>query len=84
MIQSPYVGLFSAVARHIFQGGGPKGGHQMPSPEQIAQFKKQMAEQMERQKKQKMMNSGNPNMGLGQKQQSENQTLIPIDDDELD
>ena len=56
----------------------------MPSPEQIAQFKKQMAEQMERQKKQKMMNSGIPNMGLGQKQQSENQTLIPIEDDELD
>ena len=58
----------------------------MPSPEQIAQFKRQMAEQMERQKKQKMMNSGmsHPNMGLGQKQQSENQTLIPIEDDELD
>ena len=56
----------------------------MPSPEQIAQFKKQMAEQMERQKKQTMMNSGISNTGLGQKQQSENQTLIPIEDDELD
>jgi len=61
----------------------------MPSPEQIAQFKRQMAEQMERQKKQKLLNSGmshpNQNMaGFGQKQQSENQTLIPIDDDELD
>ena len=59
----------------------------MPSPEQIAQFKRQMAEQMERQKKQKMLNSGMPNQnitGFGQKQQSENQTLIPIDDDELD
>ena len=61
----------------------------MPSPEQIAQFKRQMAEQMERQKKQKLLNSGmshqNKNMaGFGQKQQSENQTLIPIDDDELD
>lgn len=59
----------------------------MPSPEQIAQFKRQMAEQMERQKKQKLLNSGMPNQnmtGLGQKQQSENQTLIPIDDDELD
>ena len=59
----------------------------MPSPEQIAHFKRQMAEQMERQKKQKLLNSGmqNQNMtGFGQKQQSENQTLIPIDDDELD
>ena len=61
----------------------------MPSPEQIAQFKRQMAEQMEKQKKQKLLNSGmsypNQNMTeFGQKQQSENQTLIPIDDDELD
>lgn len=59
----------------------------MPSPEQIAQFKRQMAEQMERQKKQKLLNSGMPNQnmtGIGHKQQSENQTLIPIDDDELD
>ena len=59
----------------------------MPSPEQIAQFKRQMAEQMERQKKQKLLNSGMsyPNQNMtDQKQQSENQTLIPIDDDELD